>query len=286
MFEKFGKTIDRFIQNVSTETTATPIEVRSDAISAPYPTGDSAELRLELNVGRLNLSAGGAQLVDGTVTYNVEQWTPHVVTEGNRVTVKQDIGLHLLGAWHDMKNDWKLALGTGKPFALNIGKGAGESDITLGGVPLTKLELEIGAGKARMNFDKPNPSQASNVRVNVGAGSLTLLGLLNANAEQFMFSGGAGELQVGFTGESLRRSAKAVVNTGAGKITLNVQRGIACQITVKKFLSTVRLNGDFSTTDEEVYQTSAFSSAKLSSAPTLIVEINTPVGEIVLNEVN
>jgi hypothetical protein len=195
------------------------------------------------------------------------------------------MGLHLIGPWHDMKNDWKLGLGTAKPFALSIGKGAGEADITLGGVPLTKLEVEIGAGKARLNFDKPNPAQADTMRVNVGAGSLTLQGLLNANATQYMFSGGAGEVQVGFTGDSLKRSAKAVVNTAAGKITLNIQRGVACQVTVKKFLSNVRLSGEFQNSGEEVYQTSAFSSAKLSSSPTLLIEINTPVGEIVLNEV-
>src|SRR5258708_10322433 len=263
MFEKFGKTIDRFIQSVSTETAATPIEVRTDSVSALYPEGDSAELRLELNVGRLNLSVGDDKLVDGTVTYNVAQWTPHVTTEGNRVTVKQDIGLHLLGAWDDMKNDWNLALGTTKPFALSIGKGAGESEMTLGAVPLTKLELEIGAGKARLNFDKPNPAQASQIKVNIGAGSLNFQGLLNANAELFNLSGGAGELQVSFTGEGLKRSARAVLNTGAGKITLNVQRGVACQVTVKKFLSNVRVNGDFRTVGDEVYQTATFAAASV-----------------------
>jgi len=121
------------------------------------------------------------------------EWTPDVVTEGQFVTVKQGVGLHMLGAWHELCNDWKLALGTAKPFELTVTKGAGESQLSLGGVPLASARIEVGAGKSTHVFDKANPTECSTVKVDLGAGSLRAEGLLNANTERFAFGGGQDE---------------------------------------------------------------------------------------------
>ena len=283
MFENFGKTIDRLIQSVGTETKATTIDPKSDPVSAPYPEGDNPQLRLEINVGTLDLKAGGDALVDGTVTYNVAEWAPRVATEGSRVTVKQDMGIHFIGAWRNMHNDWKLALGTSKPFGLAVAKGAGEARMALGGVPLTSAQVDVGAGKAYMSFDKPNSVRCSALKVNMGAGSLTVDGLLNGNVERFVFGGGAGEIRLNLTGEALQGPLTATLNTGAGKLVVNLKRGLPCQVTVKKFLGTVHTQGDFRAVSSEVYQTPSFA---LAGDAAVKVEINTPVAEIVLSELN
>jgi hypothetical protein len=283
MFENFGKTLDRLVRDVSTETKATPIEVRTEPISATYPEGDAVQLRLELNVGTLELSAGTDNLVDGTATFNVAEWTPRVVAEGPCVTVKQDVGLHLFGAWHAMRNTWKLALGTSKPFALSVAKGAGEATMALGGIPLSSTDIEVGAGRAQVSFDKANPSRSSFTRVNLGAGSLFLDKVLNANTERLVFAGGAGELTVNFTGDSLQRPMTAKLDTGAGKLVLNFRNGLPCQVVVKKFLGTVHTQGTFHSVQPEVYETAAYSTA---TGPTLRIEIHTPIADIALNELS
>src|SRR5258708_21369614 len=281
MFEKFGKSLDRITHEVAIETDTTRVEPKTDSISAPYPDGDSPQLRLEISVGTVELSAGNDKLIDGSVTYNIAEWTPRVLVEEQRVTVKQDVGLHMRGAWHNARNEWKLALGTTKPFSLSIAKGAGESRLSLGGVPLKDVQIEVGAGKAQISFDKPNPADCSQFNVNMGAGSLAVDGLLNTNAERFGFAGGAGEITLNFTGESLNRFMTVNISTGAGKIVLNVKKGVAFQATVKKFIGSVHTQGDFHAVQTGVYETSAFA----AGSPTFKVQINTPVADIVFNEV-
>jgi hypothetical protein len=283
MFEKLGKTIDQFFHSLGNETSLTRIDAKTETISAPYPEGNDVQLRVVAKVGKLEVTPGGDRLVDGTVTYNVEEWTPSVVTEGDKVTVDQELGMHVVGSWQNVVNDWKLAVGTARPFALSVSKGAGESTIELGSVPLVSATLEMGAGKAQVGFAKPNPAACSSVKVQLGAGTLVVNGLLDANTERFSFDGGAGELTLGFTGERLQRSMTAVANAGAGKVVVNVKRGVPCQVKIKKLLGGVRTQGGFNQTDSQVYETTGFGSA---SGPVLRVEINTPVSDIILNQVD
>lgn len=282
MFEKFGKTLDRLVKDVGGETGMHRIEPITETVNAPYPEADCPQLRLEIGVGTLKLQPGTDQLLDGSVTYNIEEWKPRVQAENQFVTVNQGVGLHMLGAWFDVRNEWKLALGTRKPFELSVSKGAGESRLELGGVPLASARIEIGAGKSSVAFDKLNPTPCSAVKVDLGAGSLLVDQLLNANTDRFSFSGGAGELTLNFTGEALQHPMTAALSTGAGKIVLNLKHGLACQITVKRFMGTVHTYGDFRAVQTNVYEMGDYQTA---SGPKLQVQIECLVADVLLNEV-
>src|SRR5689334_23764248 len=114
MFEKLGKSLDTMINSISTGLQLTPIDPRSDAISIAYPDGEAVKLRLEMGVGQLNLKAGGSNLLEGTATYNVQEWTPETVVEGNSITLKQGHAWNVLGFWGSYRNEWDLAVGTAR----------------------------------------------------------------------------------------------------------------------------------------------------------------------------
>src|SRR4051794_23664641 len=106
MFEKLGKSLDELVRNVSNDVKMTKIDTKVETISAPYPEVTPAQLRLEVGVGKLVLTPGGSNLVEGTVTYNVAEWAPEVTTDGGKVTVRQGRGWHILGGWDNVRNEW------------------------------------------------------------------------------------------------------------------------------------------------------------------------------------
>src|SRR3954451_17885095 len=147
MFEKLGKSLDEIVRNVGNDVKMTKIDLQTDAINVPYPEVSPAELRLEVGVGKLALTPGGEKLVEGTAVYNVAEWKPEILVEGGKVTVRQGKGWHFLGGWTDVRNEWTLALGTARPFALSVSKGVGESDLALGGVSMTNVSIDTRTGK-------------------------------------------------------------------------------------------------------------------------------------------
>jgi hypothetical protein len=255
MFEKLGKSIDEFVSTVGGDLRMTRIDPKSDPISVDYPAESDAKLRLELGFGKMTLSAGGSKIVDGTATYNVAEWEPQVETAGNTVTVKQGKGFHVLGGWGEARNEWDFALGTAHPFELSVSKGAGESNLTLGGVPLTAVTLEAGAGQSKVNFDKPNPVSAKFVAFKMGAGQSKLAGLLNTNAQYINVECGAGEISLNFNGEVLTRDMNVKVNVGTGQVKIKIQKGVAVRASVTKGLGDVKVRGSLEGRGNHTYET-------------------------------
>ena len=99
MFEKLGKALDSMVESVSTGLQLTEIDPHSQAIAIPYPESDPVKLRLEMGAGRLNLKAGGSNLIEGTATYNVQEWSPETIVEGNTVTLRQGHAWNVFGFW-------------------------------------------------------------------------------------------------------------------------------------------------------------------------------------------
>jgi hypothetical protein len=279
MFEKIGKSIDEFVTTVAGDLKMTRIDPKSDPISADYPVDGTAKLRLELGVGKMKLSAGGNKLVDGTATYNVAEWEPTVTTEGNTVTVKQGKGYHVLGGWGEARNEWDLALGTVRPFELSVAKGAGESDLWLGGVPFTSVTLEAGAGQTKVNFDKPNPTTAKSVVLKMGAGQSNLRGLLNTDAQYVVVECGAGEINLNFDGEGLNRDMSVKVNVGTGQVRINVKQGVAVRARVTKGLGDIRARGTLEPQGNHIYETENFALAQHK----ITFEVAAGVGSVILN---
>ena len=280
MFEKLGKSLDDVLGGVTKSLQLTRIDTRTDQVAIPYPEGDPAVLRLEMGHGTLAVRSGAALLMEGTATYNVQEWTPETVVEGNKVTFRQGRGWNPLGMFDKLTNEWDLSLGTGRPIALNIAKGVGKGQIDLGGIPLTEATLEIGAGQHQISFSAVNPNYASRVVVRAGAGELTLNGLLNANANMINVETGAGRLYLDLDGESLQRDLTVRVVVGAGDVKIAVKGGIATRVKVTRGLGDIKAYGDFMATGSQTYETKG---KGVADAPKITLEVTSGVGSVSLS---
>lgn len=201
-----------------------------ESISVTAPDSKETHLSLSFGAGKLTLSPGAKNLVDGTVLYNVEDLKPEIIEDGDSVEIRQG-NFQSLPPFNDMKNEWDLKLGS-TPMELEISAGAYDGTIELGGLSLKRLEVKDGASDVDLSFSKPNPVEMSILRYATGASDVKLTGLSNANFSTLTFSGGAGNYTLDFSGE-LQRDAVATIDSGFGNLTLIIPEGVSTKVRVE-----------------------------------------------------
>ena len=202
----------------------------TESITVTAPDEKETRLSLSFGAGKLILSPGAKNLVDGTIVYNVEDLKPEIIENGNEIEIRQG-DFKNLPPFKDMKNEWDLKLGD-MPMDLVISAGAYDGTIELGGLSLTSLEVKDGASNVDLSFSKPNPVEMSILRYATGASDVTLTGLANANFSTLTFSGGAGNYTLNFSGK-LKQDAVATIDSGFGNLTLIIPEGMNARVTVE-----------------------------------------------------
>lgn len=112
---------------------------------------------LDVGAGELNLSGGASHLLESNFDYNEVEGVPDVKyytsgTTGN-LTIDQhhDGGIH----WGNEENRWELKFADDTPMELNLKMGAGEGDLHMQGIQLTRLQVEMGAGELNLDLTGP-----------------------------------------------------------------------------------------------------------------------------------
>jgi hypothetical protein len=200
-----------------------------ETISVEDPDSDSTRLSISFGAGKLSLSPGAENLVEGTVIYNVEDLQPEVLENGDRIEIKQG-DLQGLPPFNSMKNEWDLELGS-SPMDLVISAGAYDGNMEFGGLALKSLEINDGASNVDLSFSEPNATEMSIMRYATGASDVTLTGLANANFSTLTFTGGAGNYTLDFSGE-LQQDAVVTVDAGFGNVSLIVPEDVNAKVTV------------------------------------------------------
>lgn len=203
-------------------------------VAIAYPPGGEMELSIRVGAGRLELSgAEQPEWVRGG--YTGPAGSAPRVQGGTQAAVEvgRDIA-DLLGAT-DRLPDLRLSLGTARPFGLRVSAGAGSSDLSLGGVPLTRLDVSCGAGPVRVAFSRPNPAVLRTARISVGAGRLEVHGLGNAGFEELVVEGGAAECILDFTGVPVR-PARVRLSAAIGRIEVQIPESLSAEITASALL--------------------------------------------------
>ena len=191
---------------------------------------DETRLTISFGAGKLTLSPGAKNLVDGTAVYNVADLKPEVKKNGNSIEIRQG-DFKSLPPFDDMKNEWDLKIAD-TPLALTVEAGAYEGNLELGGLALKSLTVQDGASHVDLSFTEPNQTEMSVLRYETGASDVKLTGLANANFSTLTFSGGAGNYTLDFNGE-LQRDAVATIESGLGNLSLIVPEGVNALVTVE-----------------------------------------------------
>jgi len=223
-----------------------------ESITVAVPKSEETRLTVSFGAGTLKLSPGaGESLVDGMAVYNFKELKPKIVKENGSVEIKQGNFKNLINP-KDIVNEWDLRLGEA-PIDLTINAGAYNGTFELGGLALTNLTVKDGAANVDLSFSEPNQTEMSILRYETGASDVELAGLANANFSTLIFSGGAGNYTLDFSGELVR---DGIVNleAGAGDVQLIIPKDVDARVTVESTLVSVNHSSGWARNGKDYFQ--------------------------------
>ena len=126
----------------------TPSRQVHDVETADRQGSEAVRVHLQMPAGEMKLSGGAGRLMEATFNYDQAEGKPqiayHVLGSGGELEVTQPGKKFHIGP---TRNNWDLRLANNVPMELKIEMGAGRSDLKLGDLSLTRLEINMGAGE-------------------------------------------------------------------------------------------------------------------------------------------
>ena len=155
---------------------------------------DESELDVSVKYGAGILqvrSTDSGVLYRMQLRYDEELFEPVAEYESGRLELGIDnIGRRVRVRRNRDQGELELELTTEVPMALKLDFGAGRSDVDLGGLSLTDLDMTTGAAEARLDISSPNPIPMRRATLEVGAAEFTARHLGNLNAEEIEMNAG------------------------------------------------------------------------------------------------
>ena len=201
---------------------------------------------MNVQYGAGRFSVGPAEpgvLYHMQIEYDEEVFRPFAEYENNSLRIgTETLGRSIRFGRDRATGEMELALSREVAMDLSMDLGAVRADIDLGGLALTRLEVEAGASQTLIDISQPNPEAMSRASMDVGAAEFTVLNLGNLNAEVIDIDAGVGDIELGFTGD-WRRNARVSVDMGLGSLVLRFPRGLGVRILRDTFLTSFDSEG-------------------------------------------
>jgi hypothetical protein len=194
-----------------------------------------------MGAGKLDVSGGADQLVEGSIRYNVNTWIPSITRSAEEIVISQRNNNSYGFPDGDIVNEWDLQLGD-FPIDLTLSTGAYEGNLDLSGLAITDLSISDGASKATVEFNSPNPVEMQRLTYKTGASDVDLLGLGNANAKEIIFESGVGSYTLDFSGD-LQQDVNVSASSGMSDLTIVIPEGTQAKVTISGGLSNVDATG-------------------------------------------
>ena len=216
---------------------------------------ETVDVEIKMGAGELDVSGGADELLEATYTYNVDELEPEATySEGKLIVQHADVkgGIRTFFDLDDYRNEWDLRFNEDVPMEMNIDLGAGRSNLTLGSLALTGLDINAGAGDVDVDLS--------------GSQSLTRLD----------YDMGAGRVTLDLTG-NWQQDMDASIDGGVGELTLSLPRDVGVRVEVDTGIGSVVTSG--LTKDGDTYTNDAYGESDV----TLNIEIDAGVGKINLD---
>jgi hypothetical protein len=214
-----------------------PADLRTLTASRDFAGEKSLSANVQFAAGRLDISpAPAGNLYHAVVNYDQNQIEPYVDYA--------DGGLHvgLRGEHNNVRlhgkarNHLDLRLGPDVPLNLDLQFGAGEARMELGGLKVESAKLATGAAKGVISFARPNQGKCDNLELQVGAARMDVTGLGNLAPQSLDLQGGVGDVNLDFSG-AWANDVDARVHMGLGQLKIEVPRDVGLRVRKSSMLA-------------------------------------------------
>ncbi len=255
-------------------------DLQEETVSLPLTDTDAVTVQLSFGAGELAVESGPAdQLVEAQFRYNVAEWKPEVTYEDHRLTIEQD---EIRNSWgipsDEVRNEWKLEFSPDVPLDMTIQAGAGNGELDFGGLQITDLRMDLGAGDFDIRFNTPSETTMERLTMNAGAAKLSVVELGNAGLKEMTVQGGVGDILLDFTGD-WSHSAEVEIIGGVGSFTIQVPDDVGVHVTVEG-ISNLDVSG--LRRQDDAYVNDAFGETEIE----LRIRITTGLGDVHIIEVS
>ena len=143
-------------------------ETRNETISFDLDDVKSARVAIRMGGGQLRVTSGTAKFMEGEFAYNVPDWKPVVNYKAGsgELTISQP---NYSASFGDAVNNWHVNLNSALPLEITANLGAGEANLDLGKMNLSRVELNIGAGEMKVDL-RGEPKRDYTVQIRGGVG--------------------------------------------------------------------------------------------------------------------
>jgi hypothetical protein len=185
----------------------------------------SAHAKLEMGAGELTINGGSSHALEADFNFSGSFDEPRVdysVAGGaGQVSISQDSRTVHFG---NSRNEWDLRFSSQIPWELRVDMGAGKGNLHFRDVPLTRLDLNIGAGQVDVDLTGDRKTDlTADIEGGVGQATIRLPKNVGVVAEA---SGGIGSVDA----HGLKHEGNTYTNEAYGKspatIHLKVSGGI------------------------------------------------------------
>ena len=198
--------------------------------------------RIEYGAGSLRLEPGApGELYRMDLSYDEDRVVP--ISDFDASSRSVVLGLRPRGqggvrvvSRNQLQQTARVAVSPRVDLALDLGLGAVDADLELGGLRISDINLQTGASQATVRFSRPNAVRCGRATFSAGAAEVEIIGLGNSRCEEIEFEGGVGQVLLDFSGAQ-STSARVRVKMAVGGITLRLPRKAGVRITMDKFLS-------------------------------------------------
>ncbi len=217
---------------------------RTVTMSRQVGNEQSVDVNVRYGAGRFSVGpAESGVLYRMQIEYDEDVFEPLAEYEGTSLLIgTESRGRGFRWGRDHEAGEMELALSREVAMDLNMDFGAVRADIDLGGIPLTRLEIETGASQTLIDISEPNRETMSRASIDVGAAEFTMLNLGNLNTERIEIDAGVGQIDLVFTGD-WQQDARVSVDMGLGSLVLRFPRGLGVRILRDTFLTSFDSEG-------------------------------------------
>jgi hypothetical protein len=131
----------------------------------------STRVEIEMSAGELEMRSGAKALFEGDFDFDDPGLKPVIAYAVGASSGDLKVSQGAVSGNHE--NTWRLSMDEQTPIDLHVSLRAGDAELVLGGVNLSALEVDLGAGDLVVDL-RGMPAKSYSVSVQAGAGGTTI----------------------------------------------------------------------------------------------------------------